>query len=68
FAYFRPFTKVSARPGTRGMPAQAETHAGAPVKNTLSSQDKKNPPRHKTPAKRTKKRKSKESFFENKKE
>jgi hypothetical protein len=23
FAYFRPFTKVSARPGTRGMPAPA---------------------------------------------
>ncbi|MFR5049705.1 MAG: hypothetical protein ACLUDH_15545, partial [Faecalispora sporosphaeroides] len=25
FAYFRPFTKVSARPGMRGRPAQAVT-------------------------------------------
>ena len=35
FAYFRPFTKVSARPGTRGKPAPAETHkkstAGKPA-------------------------------------
>ena len=49
FAYFRPFTKVSARPGTRGKPCAsrnptrghpqascARTHtAGNPQKNSL---------------------------------
>ncbi|WP_207636036.1 hypothetical protein, partial [Clostridium sp. MSTE9] len=35
FAYFLFAKKGSARPGTRGMPAQAETHAGKPVENLL---------------------------------
>ena len=33
FAYFRPSTKVSARPGTRGKSAPAETYAGESADN-----------------------------------
>ncbi|WP_207730011.1 hypothetical protein, partial [Faecalispora jeddahensis] len=36
FAYFRPFTKVSARPGMRGKPAPAEAPRGAPVEKICS--------------------------------